>query len=338
MWWRQLRIYFNWRTWPMPLMYLPTTIYALFLGLRHGNLFFLSLANPHTILGGFVLDSKFEQHKRIPQTWQLRTLKVIPSAALPSELLAAKLQFPCYVKPDIGEGGNGVFEIQDLQELSNYHQNAKVPYLIQEKARHAQEYSLLCYRSLVEITIQSITKRDALCITGDGNKTVEQHIQLLPFSTNKRQRIARNCTVDLHAIPAQHECVQINQLGNYDFGATYTECPKMAAKELYEALSAIFCTLEKYNIARLDVKASTWQALQQGKFKVLEVNGLNGEPIHIYDPKYSFLGAQKEIFKHWQQVYLQSKRAAPSHAHRTSLRDAMTLFKQHLKLTKHAKN
>ena len=204
--------------------------------------------------------------------------------------------------------------------------------MIQEKAQHAQEYSLLCYRSSAEITIQSITKRDALRITGDGNKTIEQHIQQLLFSTNKRRRIARNCAVDLHFIPAQHECVQINQLGNYDFGATYTECPKMAANELYEALSTIFCTLEKYNIARLDVKASNWEALQQGNFKVLEVNGLNGEPIHIYDPKYSFLGAQKEIFKHWKQVYLQSKDAALSQEHRTSLRDAITLFKQHINL------
>ena len=36
--------------------------------------------------------------------------------------------------------------------------------------------------------------------------------------------------------------------------------------------------------------------------------------------------------------YLQSKDAALSQEHRTSLRDAITLFKQHINLTKHAKN
>lgn len=322
----------------MPLMYLPTTIYVLLLGLRHGNLFFLSLANPKKILGGFILDSKFEQHKHIPQRWQLHTLKIIPSSTLPFELLSAKRQFPCFVKPDIGEGGNGVFEIKELKELTDYHQSAKVPYLIQEKAKHAKEYSLLCYRSSTDMNIMSITKRDTLCINGDGSKTIEQHIQQLPFSRSKRRRIARVCEVGLHIIPAQYQSVQINYLGNYDFGATYTECPKLVSKELYKAVNSIFCALASYNIARLDVKALTWEALQTGDFKVLEVNGLNGEPIHIYDPKYSFFGAQKEIFKHWQKVYLQSKVATPKRKHRTSLRNAIILFRQHLKLTKHAKN
>ncbi|MFM7007085.1 MAG: hypothetical protein ACKOWX_07505 [Flavobacteriales bacterium] len=322
----------------MPLIYLPTTIYVLLLGLRHGNLFLLSLANPKTILGGFVLDSKYEQHKRIPQRWQLRTLKIIPSSTLPFELLGAKLQFPCFVKPDIGEGGNGVFEIKEIEELTDYHQSAKVPYLIQEKAEHAKEYSLLCYRTTAHLKVRSITKRDALCIKGDGSKTIEQHIQQLPFSRSKRRRIARVCEVGLDIIPAQQEYVQINYLGNYDFGASYTECQKLASKELYKALSSIFCALDNYNIARLDVKATTWEALQSGDFKVLEVNGLNGEPIHIYDPKYSFFSAQKEIFKHWQQVYLQSKFATPTREQRTSLREAITFFRQHLNLTKHAKN
>ena len=42
--------------------------------------------------------------------------------------------------------------------------------------------------------------------------------------------------------------------------------------------------------------------------EVLVVDGVKGEPIHIYDTKYNLYHAYKEIFKHWGYIMKISKR------------------------------
>ena len=38
-------------------------------------------------------------------------------------------------------------------------------------------------------------------------------------------------------------------------------------------------------------------------FKIIEVNGVNSEPAHIYEPSYSLLKAYRDIFHHMEIIY-----------------------------------
>lgn len=329
--------YSNWRNWPMQILYLPATVYAIAIGIRNGNIFFLSLANPEHALGGFVLDSKYEQQQHIPAPWRLKSLRIKPNEGIKSEQIHALFDFPVIVKPDVGEGGKGVKHIMQNDTLIAYTKKAKVAFIIQEYTRFPHEYSILCYRFTSTVFIRSITERIPLEVTGDGKMTLRDLINRLPYSNNKRKRIIESSASELNETLANKELRLVNGLGNYDFGATYVEHTEVHSP-LKKAITELFTALQNYNVARIDVKANDWNGLQNGCFKVLEINGLNGEPIHIYDQKYTLLAAQKEILKHWKQVYNISKNNAKSFRNRTSLWDGIKLLNKHLTLTQYAKN
>ena len=59
---------------------------------------------------------------------------------------------------------------------------------------------------------------------------------------------------------------------------------------------------------RFDVKFKNWETLLAGKdFKIIEINGVNAEPTHIYDPKYKLVKAYQDIFFHMDIIYEISK-------------------------------
>lgn len=321
----------------MPIIYLPATLYAILIGIKNRNLFFLSLANPKHALGGFVLDSKYEQQQRIPAPWRLKSLRIKPRAYINHKQIISLFDFPVIVKPDIGEGGKGVKQIKQMDSLVAFSRQAKVAFIIQEYTSLTHEYSILCYRYSTSIYIRSITERIPLKVTGDGKMTLSDLINKLPYCNNKRQRIIASADTQLNERLYNNELRIVNGLGNYDFGATYIEHTEVKSP-LKKAITDLFTALQNYDVARIDVKAKNWNELQNGHFKVLEINGLNGEPIHIYDQKYTLFSAQKEILKHWKQIHYISKNNAKSFRNRTSLWDGIKLLNKHLTLTQYAKN
>ena len=50
-------------------------------------------------------------------------------------------------------------------------------------------------------------------------------------------------------------------------------------------------------IGRFDLKFPNMESVKAGKnFKILELNGVTGEPLHIYQPNFSLFKAWKTIF------------------------------------------
>jgi hypothetical protein len=43
--------------------------------------------------------------------------------------------------------------------------------------------------------------------------------------------------------------------------------------------------------------------LEKGNFKVIEVNGVNSEPCHIYDPKMPLWKGIGDLLVHWRRIY-----------------------------------
>ncbi len=56
------------------------------------------------------------------------------------------------------------------------------------------------------------------------------------------------------------------------------------------------------------MKYKDWESLLTGKdFTLMEINGVNAEPAHIYDPSFSLLKAYRDIFSHMKIIYEISK-------------------------------
>ena len=62
--------------------------------------------------------------------------------------------------------------------------------------------------------------------------------------------------------------------------------------------------LPGFYYGRFDIKFKSWEAIQKGEdFKIIEVNGVNSEPTHTYQPAYSILKAYRDIFHHMEIIY-----------------------------------
>tara|TARA_B100001059_G_C17651660_1_gene484795 strand:- start:225 stop:578 length:354 start_codon:yes stop_codon:yes gene_type:complete len=78
----------------------------------------------------------------------------------------------------------------------------------------------------------------------------------------------------------------------------------LITKELEKSLDTLNRKVNGWFYGRLDVKYHSLEDLNQGKFKVLELNGILAEPTHIYDAFHStYWQALKTIRTHWKQLY-----------------------------------
>lgn len=297
---------YNWRYWPMELLYLPLTLYVFFIGtLRTGRLFYFAATNPKVPLGGFANDAKFPIIENIPKEYKPKTIlisKVQTSDELESIINKEHFSFPLFVKPNIAEGGFLANKVDTFEELINYHANHKMDYLIQEFINYPMELSVLIHNSEGELKISSITERQHLQLIGDGTSNIEKLLHENKRANFKLKNILNQCKSKLHIVLGEGEMYLPTAVGNRGYGAKYVERTEIINATLTKELENINAKVGLFNYARYDVMCSSIEEFLQGRMIILEINGVKGEPIHIYDEKYSLYQAYVEIFKHWEFI------------------------------------
>ncbi|HET6226186.1 MAG TPA: hypothetical protein VFF27_07895, partial [Bacteroidia bacterium] len=97
-------------------------------------------------------------------------------------------------------------------------------------------------------------------------------------------------------------------IGNWDYGSVYIDRRELISEQLIHVFHQVNTEIGLFNYARYDIKCNSFDDLSVGEMKILEINGVKGEPIHIYDSRFTLLKAYKEIFKHWEFILQISKR------------------------------
>ena len=303
---------FNWRYWPTEFLYLPLTLYVFFIGaFKTGKLFYFAAANPKIPLGGFANDSKFSIIKNIPIAFKPKTILISKNDNI--ENLKYKFQdenfsFPLFAKPDIGEGGFLAKKINTYDELLNYHSIHNMDYLVQEFIDYPLELSVLIHNAEGDFKISSITERKHLSIIGDGYSSIEELLTADKRVMLRIKNIKKQCESQLNIVLEKGKTLQPTSLGNRNYGALFIERTELINKATIESLENVNKIINLFNYARYDIKCNSVEDFLQGKMKILEINGVKGEPVHIYDSKYNLYEAYKEIFRHWGFIMQISKR------------------------------
>lgn len=103
-------------------------------------------------------------------------------------------------------------------------------------------------------------------------------------------------------------------IGSHNLGTTFLDGRHRITPQLIEAIHTIAEALPGFNYGRMDLKFESWQSLERlENFKLMEINGVNSEPTHIYQPGFSLLEAYRDIFAHMklmQQIARQNKNEA----------------------------
>ena len=77
---------------------------------------------------------------------------------------------------------------------------------------------------------------------------------------------------------------------------------EFATDEMSSTVNSLFQNADGLNFFRIDLKADSVEAVLRGEFKVLEINGMKSEPLHIYDANSSFVENARIIRNHWRII------------------------------------
>ena len=325
LWRGRLKRWTRWEFWPMWLFYSPVAAFIAWLGLRHGGLRTATAVNPAIPGGGLVGESKWEILRGLASSGEF----VARTAFLPASdgasqrrataerfLAEQESAFPVVVKPDVGERGKGVAIVRDATALDAEIAARAEDTLLQEYVPGV-EFGVFYARrpGALQGDVISITDKRMIAVTGDGARTLERLIlddsravclAAVHFERH-RSRLAE--------VPAKNERVALTELGTHCRGALFLDAGELATGALRDQIDAISRGFRGFFFGRYDLRCDSAQALQQGRFRIVELNGLSSESTHIYDPKHSLWNAYRTLFAQWRIAFeigaSNRERAAP---------------------------
>jgi hypothetical protein len=316
--------------WPAWTIHIPMYLIGIYHGIRLGNLNFFPAVNPGMVNGGLFLYSKFD------------SLSVFASRNIPKSLLSkpshqcfellnkaekSGLTFPMIFKPDIGERGRGVKLIRNEKEAEIYLRDFKdESVIVQEFISKSEEYGVFIQKdpSTRQIKVTSITQKIPLQVVGNGRDKVLELAQNHP----RAKRYLSEIKPELHGmVPAEGEVLRLSIKGNHCKGATFVDRSDWISPEITDAFQEICGNAEDFYYGRLDVKVHAPADLKNpAEIIILEVNGANSEPIHIYSHGKTYIGALREIAHYFQQMATIARFHLNTYSQKPKLKDLIKNF------------
>lgn len=311
LWWIKLT---RFEFWPYWVFYFPCLFYGLYLALKSGSLTYFTAVNPGMKAGGLVGEGKMNMLQKIDPQYLPRTLHIHPADQPNKELLLLELQeagipFPFVIKPNTSERGIGVEKITDATMFFQYLTTHFGDFVVQEFIDWDIELGVLYHRFPNGTSgISSIVQKEFLMLRGDGKSTLKQ---LMHANVRARFRLTylfQKFDKHLEHVLPTGERMLLEPIGNHNRGTAFINANQLNTKELIEVFNAISQPMDGFYYGRFDIKVKSFSDLQAGKnIRIMEVNGVESEPAHIYDPAMPILEAYKVVSQHMDLIYRLSK-------------------------------
>lgn len=298
--WAMKRKITEFEYWPYKLLYAPFVPYWIWNSIKAGSFSYFCRANPGIRFGGFLDYSKSEILAQVPDEFKAET-KFLKHKNDLTELP----DFPFIVKPDLGERGVNVELIADKKNWENY--KIKENLIIQEYIGLPYEFGIFYVKISGQSVILSITGKEFLKFRSDGKASLKNFVISNPRCVHRVDYLSNKFKDDWEKIHPKGKEILLEPIGNHNRGTRFFDASNLISEELIKNIEKIASAIKGFNYGRMDVKSESPEALKKGKFKILEVNGSNSEPTHIYDSNYSLWKAYGEIKRHLDIQYEISK-------------------------------
>ncbi|TGD58024.1 ATP-grasp domain-containing protein [Flavobacterium humi] len=290
---------------PIWFFHLPIVPCYLYLSLRRLSLAFFTNTNPAIHTGGFVNDSKTDyikdiDAKLIPEYLYISQMRSFE--AVLSELQRKKMVFPLIFKPNVGERGKGVVKVHNERELARQLEKNPSDVILQEFIDYPLEFGVLYYRlpNTKEEGITSVTLKEIPNIKGDGIHTIKDLIES-KYGNLSFENLGK---INTGTILEKGEYLPLEYIAHRNRQCVFRNYNHINSPELLATFSKISAQIEGFYFGRYDVKANSVEDLISGNnIKILEINGVGSQPIHIFDPAYSFLKTYSDLTTHWKLIY-----------------------------------
>lgn len=308
--WRRLT---RWEFWPSWAVYPPVIAYVLILGLRHRCLTVFTAVNPS--LGanaGLLGASKAEYllglsgiHEGVARWTTIEPGKAADRAdAVGAFMNLHGLKYPVVLKPDIGEGGEGVVIARNrqavLQKVTDDDSR-----LIAQDYIEGVEFGVFYLRHPAETCghIFAITDKRRVSVQGDGVRTLEELILFDDRAVCMAGYFLEKFASRLDDVPAVGESVVLSDLGTQRDGAVFLDGRDLETPALREAIDRISRTFSGFYFGRYDVVSADAAAFQRGEFTIIELSGLGSAPTSMYDPRHSVWHGWRQLFRQWRWAF-----------------------------------
>ncbi len=213
--------------------------------------------------------------------------------------------FPVVAKPLYAQRGTHVSIIKTKEELEQYALQLSADFVTQEYIQYETElaivYSRLPGQEMGEVS--SVTQKEFLTVTGNGKDTIWQLLQRQTRAMLIAEDLKKNTKVDLNEILPNGQQKIVEPIGNHCRGTLFRNAEQLDFKKIAKIADMILKDFEGFYFGRFDLKVKSIADLYAGKnIRILELNGVNSDAAHIFDPDYSLLKAYKDIAKHWKRM------------------------------------
>ncbi len=284
-------------------IHLPMHIFGVLGAIKTRYLGFFAAANPGMENGGLYAYSKNAILKDIPIINKPKVAPfIVPNQPIQLFQFATKLgvSVPFVLKPDSGERGKDVFIIRHAEQLNEYLEKVDAgSYLLQEYISDKQEFGVFYMKDPVsgKVSVTSLTKKISMQIEGNGVNTIEELVKAHPRAHRYFEYI--RISIDLSSIPNKGQIVKLSSIGNHCRGAMFLDYSHKIDSYLENSFAKLCENVAGFYYGRLDVMVEKVEDLWvPEKIIIIEINGANSEPAHIYSPGISYWSALKTVYWH----------------------------------------
>jgi hypothetical protein len=285
--------------WKSLLFYRQSVLYYWLLSAWYRSFTWYGAANPAITHAGMLNEKKSAIYPLLPADYLPATSGALTAAQILEKLASGQLDFPLVIKPDIGLKGIAVKVCHHKEALISYlASGGRDLYIVQEYLDQPREFSVLFYRAgFQKMGISSFIEKKYPIVSGDGKRTLHQLID-----SHRHAYLNKAAAKSLHPdrILAANEIVVLHTIGNYAQGSTFHSLQHEIDGALLQGVLQCMNRIKDIDFCRLDIKAQDVNAVRQGDFKIIEINGGKSEPLHIYDKGISFWQAIRIIHEHWK--------------------------------------
>lgn len=300
-WWIRVR---HSEFWPMWMYYLPVWVQHVFLAARCRNPFFFLRTNPG--IDGFILsDSKSRTLGLVPPEHRPAGFLIpvgTPADAVLERMRENGIGFPVILKPDIGFRGLRVSRVPSAEVLAEKLAGAPLDLLLQEYVAGELELGIFYSRlpGAVFGQVSSVTRKDFLRVVGDGQHTLGELVGGHWRARMHAGRLREEVGARWDRVPGAGEVVRLGWIGNHNLGTRFLDGSALIEPGLTAQINRMALRMEGFYFGRFDLRAESLEALREGRFKILEVNGVGAEPTHMYDPSIGYFRAVRDLCRVWR--------------------------------------
>jgi hypothetical protein len=136
------------------------------------------------------------------------------------------------------------------------------------------------------------------------------------------ERFERDFPEILEQVPVAGADTLLEPIGNHARGTKFLNGNHLIDGPMQAAFETIYRNIQGVCYGRFDLKYQDEAALRRGEFKTMELNGVLGEPAHIYDPEYGMWRAYRDLWRHWRLLFRLHKAQKKQGIHPTSTAEA----------------